>query len=476
MFKEIRSWFEIRSISTKITLIFGAFFISLIVLTNVVMWLGISYALYHPAEATIEYSIKNAEKILAESDKYPDELIFRSIHKTLVPGVVLRVCDEKGNLLFDTDEINYPANEQFEQNIVASPTILADKTMKIAQIGNAIVYRADISFYKSGQYLIFYFFRTITSQKNIFEKMGIFMLIIDAMSVIAAVRVSRFISREVLLPVKNMTELANKIVNEKEREGVKERIQLPPANDEIKELAKTFNTMLDHMQNDISNYKKFFSNVSHELHNSLTIVLGYVDVLKKFGISDSELFDESVTNIDGEAQDMRSILENLRFIARGENHNLKFRKENLDLAEIIDTNFRRMKIYVKYHDFQLTQNDSAQIYGDRTAIAQMLRNIINNAVKYTPKGGSIRIDSVVHDDKVLVSIADTGIGIPAEKFDTIFEREVRLTNDPFVAHARGCGIGLSMAKMVAEGHDIDIGIESTVGEGTTFTLSIPLAK
>ena len=162
MFKEIRSWFEIKSISTKITLICSAFFIALIAMTNLVMWLGISYALYHPAEATIEHSINNAKKILEESDKYPDELVFHSIHKILVSGVVLRVFDDKGNLLFDTDEINYPSNEIFEQGIMTSPPILADENLKIAQMGNAIVYRADVSFYKSGRYLIFYFYRTIT--------------------------------------------------------------------------------------------------------------------------------------------------------------------------------------------------------------------------------------------------------------------------------------------------------------------------
>ena len=463
MFKEIRSWFEIRSISTKITLICSVFFISLIAITNVVMWAGISHALYYPAQATIEHSIINAQKILEESDKYSDDLIFHSIHKILVSGVVFRVYDEQGNLLYDTDEINFPTNEMFEKNIVKNPPILADDDLKMAQIGNALVYRADISFYnyKSGQYLIFYFFRTITSQKNIFDDLGIFMIIIDLLSVIAALRISRFISREILLPIKNITNLAEKISTEIESERIEERIPVPPANDEISELAKTFNEMLDRMQGDISEHKKFVSDASHELRKPLTIIEGYVEVLEKFGKTDIKLRDESLEAIRDEAQNIQTLLKTLRPRPINLKKSLKFHKKVFELSEVVETAFQRENTTVNQREMSLIQNDSAKIYGDKTTILQMIRIFLDNAIKYTHEGGSIRLSSIINGDRVLVSIADTGIGIAAENF---------------VKQAEGSGIGLAMAKEIADEHSIKIDVESTVGEGTTFTLNIPLAQ
>ena len=461
MFKEIRSWFEIKSISKKITLTCSVSFIALIILINLAMWLSISYALYHPAEATIEHSVKNAQKILEESDQYPDDLIFHSIHKILVSGVVLRVFDDQGNLLFDTDEINYPTNELFEQNIMKNPPILADDNLKIAQIKNALVYRSDINVDKSGQHLIFYFFRTITSQKNIFDELGIFLLIIDFLSVILAIMISRFISRKVLLPIKNITKLARKISTETESDRVSERIPVPPANDEISELAKTFNEMLDRMQGDISEHKKFVSDASHELRKPLTIIEGYVEVLEKFGKTDIKLRDESLEAIRDEAQNIQTLLKTLRPRPINLKKSLKFHKKVFELSEVVETAFQRENTTVNQREMSLIQNDSAKIYGDKTTILQMIRIFLDNAIKYTHEGGSIRLSSIINGDRVLVSIADTGIGIAAENF---------------VKQAEGSGIGLAMAKEIADEHSIKIDVESTVGEGTTFTLNIPLAQ
>lgn len=475
MFNEIRGWFGIKSISTKITLICSVSFIALIIIINLAIWLSISYALYHPAEATLEHSIRNAEKILEDSDKYSDDLIFHSIHKILVSGVVLRVFDEKGNLLFDTDEINYPPNEMIEQNIIKNPPILADENLTMAKINNALIYRDDITFYKSGQYMTFYFYRTITSQKNILDDLGIFLVIVDALSLIIFLAIRRFI-KKVLLPIKKITKLAKKISTEIESERVTERIPLPPADDEISELAKTFNEMLDRMQGDISEQKKFVSNASHELRKPLTIIEGYVEVLEKFGKTDIKLRDESLEAIRDETQNIQTLLQSLRPRPINLRKELKFHKKVFELSEVVETAFQRENTTFNQHEMNLVQNDSAQVYGDKTAILQLIRIFLDNAIKYTPEGGKVQLSSVINGDKILVSIVDTGIGIAKENFDKIFKRGIRLLEDNFVKQAEGSGIGLSIAKEIADEHSIKIDIASTLGKGTNFTLNIPLAK
>ena len=468
MLRKIYDWYASRKISTKITGIFAAFFLLSIALINVVMLFSISYALYHPAEATIEYSMNAAEKILRESEKYPDELVFHSIHKAIVSGVVLRIYDENNNLIFDTNEVNYPSNEFFEENIMYNPPILADKNFDVAQMGNALVYRDELVFSRPEGYLTLYFFRTITSQKRIFTDLANFMLIIDLIGIIFSVGIGRFISRKILNPIEKITALARKITLESERENVKERIPVPNTNDEITELAKTFNTMLDHMQGDISRHKDFVSNASHELRKPLTVIEGYAEILEKYGSDNQELRDESVNVILDETQNMQNLLKNLR--PNKDENKFNFHKENLYLAEIVDVAFQRtITVEGENHEVQLIRNDAAQIYGDKAAILQILRIFLDNAIKYTPKGGTIKLSSVKQDDKILVSIADTGIGIAAEDFGKIFERGVRLENE-----VGGSGIGLYMAKVIADNHDIKIDVESAVGKGTIFTLTIPI--
>ena len=451
------------------------FLIGLIALINVVMLFGISYALYHPAEATIEHGIESAQKILADSDDYNDDLIFRSIHKSLVSGVVLRIFDEKGNLLFDTNEVNYPTNQMFEENILKDPPLLSNKKMDVAQLHNALVYRAGMTFFRGGEYLTLYFYRTITSQTNIFADLEMFMLLTDLLSIIFSVGISAFISRKILQPVKNVTALANKITLENERERVKDRIPLPPSNDEITELAKTFNKMLDLMQSDIARHKEFVSNAAHELRTPLTVIEGYVDILKKYGDKDKSLRDESVDVIGEETQNIQMLLKNLRLITRNDDDALELNKEYFDLSEIVSNAFRRATTTAgNNHEVKLIQNDSAQIYGDKAAILQILRIFLDNAIKYTPSGGVIKLSSVKKDDEILLSISDTGIGIAKENFDKIFERGIRLSENSLVNKTKGSGIGLFIAKIIADGHDIIIDVESTLGKGTTFTLKIPL--
>lgn len=472
MISTILRRYDNMSISKKITLICSIFFILLIALINVVMFIGISRALLYPAEATIKHGVKSLNEILETSTNEIDDKFFQSLKKILVAGVVLKVYEDD-KIIFDTNTELYPTNEDFEKNIIQDRPLLSDQNLDIAKLKNALVYRAEINFNRGGKEYHFYFYRTITSQTNIFHKLKIFMLTVDFISVIFAITAGYIISRKVLKPLKTMTELAKKITLNSERDSVKERIPIPPADDEMSELAKTFNEMLNFMQNDITKYKNFVSDVSHELKNSLMVIEHYSKFLK---YDDPALHNESVIVIREEAQNMNKMIAHLRSLTKNDDNTLQLNKENFNLAEVVDVAFQRAKTTTNHHEIILIQNDTAQIFGDKAAFLQMLRIFIDNAIKYTPEGGKIKINSVKRGDKIFVSVADTGIGIAEENFDKIFERGVRITEDKFVEKVEGSGIGLDMAKKIADGHDIKIDVESKVGEGSTFKLKIPTVQ
>lgn len=461
----IKQKFQNAEISTKITFTYTACFMLLLMIINVVVYCGVFYALYRPASRTIKFSMERVIELMDEIAQNPAAFNPNSIREPLVAGVVLRVIDDDGNILVDTDK-NYPSNEDFAKNILADTSILADKDMDVSAIGGALVYRAKSDYTFEGQHVNLYFFRTITSEKFLLDDLENFMIILDIAGIIFALAVGNFVSRKVLKPIKVMTEHAQNIAFGK----MSGRIEITPANDELTELAKTFNDMLDRIKDGIDKQQEFVIDASHALINPATAIFGNVGILKKYGADDKELFDESIESISESVRSMESIIQNLLFIARVDQNRQKLNKTNFNLAYIIRQAVELKQTVALKHTFEIIQNDDAQFFGDEDIILQMLENFLDNAVKYSPRGGKISVTSKIDGENILVSIADTGVGIARENFDKIFERFFRVGT---VEDVKGGGLGLTIARWIADNHGIKIDIESELDKGTTFTLIIP---
>ena len=245
---------------------------------------------------------------------------------------------------------------------------------------------------------------------------------------------------------------------------------------ELAELAKTFNEMLDRLQGGISKQQKFVSDASHELRTPATVIAGYIEMLEKYGREDKALMAEGVEAIRSEARNMQNLLENLLFLARTDRNRQKLHKEVFDISEIVGDSLQKMMTVTDTHEVGLPRNDSAQIYGDKTTIRQMLRIFLDNATKYTPPGGKIIVNSILDGDKIRLSVSDTGIGIAPENREKIFERFFRIDSETLVDDVNGSGLGLSIAKWIADNHGITIDVDGAPGKGTTFTLNIPVVS
>lgn len=457
-------------ISTKITFGYAAGFIVLLLVINVAMWFGFMSSLYRPAEKTIYLSMEQIEKVFDELEENYSTYNPNTFYGALVAGVVLRVVDERGNVFIDTDE-NYPTIEMFNNGLIKDPPIFADRSLAVSKIGSALIYCGEMEYTHDGETVTLYFFRTITSELKLFDYLEKILLILDIIGIIGALFVGRFFSRRILMPIKTMNELAREIAFEK----MGGRIPIGTANDELNELAKTLNEMLDRLQGGISKQQKFVSDASHELRTPATVILGYIEMLERYGVDDKELLDESVDAIRSEAHNMQSLLENLLFIARTDQNRQKINKKILDLDDIVGEVMSKMKVAIKTHKVELLENKPAKIFGDETMIRQMIRIFLDNAVKYTPEGGSIKVNSTNDGDKILLDISDSGIGIAPENQEKIFDRFFRIDKESLVSEANGSGLGLSIAKWIADVHGIKISVASELGKGTTFTLEIPVS-
>ncbi|MBR1645492.1 MAG: HAMP domain-containing histidine kinase [Selenomonadaceae bacterium] len=450
-------------ISTKIALAYATFFALLLALINFVMWLGFMTALFAPAERAINYSMVEVASVLENLDDNTSD----PFKNKLVAGVVLRVVTDDGKLIVNTDE-KYPSIENFNSGIMRDPPIFTDADLKISEFKNALIYCGTMRFEpKDAQGATLYFFRTITSELKTFHRMEKILFGIDAVGLFLALVAGLWLSRKTLTPIKEMNKVAREIVFEK-MDG---RIPIGSANDELAELAKTLNEMLDRLQGGIDQQKDFVANTSHELGQPATVFLGYVNLLKDGGINDPELLNEAIEVIGKEANNLKNLLENISILSRSDRNRLNFSKEILDIDDIVFDIIRSAKVYVTTHEVKLTRNDPAKIFGNGAAVKQLIRALFENAIKYTPEGGSVKINSVVKGDKVFLSIADSGIGIAPEYRSKIFDRGFRVNKKSAV---KGSGLGLAMAKAIADNHKIKISVESELGKGTTFTLEIPI--
>ncbi|MBQ4403094.1 MAG: HAMP domain-containing histidine kinase [Selenomonadaceae bacterium] len=458
-------------LSTKITLGYAICFVILLAVINFAMWLGVMNALYTPAEKTIIYSMGRIKDVFDALETNYDNYNPNAFHGALVAGVVLRVVDSRGEVFIDTDA-EYPSIEMFNAGILKEPPLFADDEFDIARIGSALVYRAKMDYTHDGETVTLYFFRTITSELKLFDGLAKFLLALDIFGVLFAIGVGWVLSRRILMPIKTMNELTREIAFEK----MSGRIPLGTANDELNELAKTFNEMLDRLQGGINKQQQFVSDASHELRTPAAVIKGYIDFIETYGMADEALLKENLKIIGSEAQNMQALLENLLFLSRTDRHSQKLNKKILDLDDIVGDVMSKMKTVVKTHKVELTKNTPAKIFGDETTIRQMIRIFLDNAVKYTPEGGNIKVSSEIDGDKVLLSISDSGIGIAPENQQKIFDRFVRIDSEDLVSEVNGSGLGLSIAKWIADSHKIKISVESELGKGTTFTLEIPIAK
>ena len=455
-------------ISTKITIIFTLCFLALLSLTNILAWYGVYYALYQQAEKTLVFSVDNTTKLLEKLEQN-ENIDIDSIRDPLVAGVVLRVVDDKGNVFIDTDS-HYPTVEQFDEHIIKNPPFWTNNNMEVAKFQRAIVYRAKTTFTHDGETVTLQFFRTITAQLDFFDRLKNILLTIDVIGLLFAMGTGYFISQKILRPISTMTKTAQDIAIE----NMNTRIPVHPANDELTALANTFNDMLNRLQVGITQQQQFVSNASHELRTPVTVIRGYSDVLARWGANDPEIFKESVEAIQSETENMQQLIEQLLFLARSDQNRQPLNMQPLELSELVEDVFHKMQKTTHTHTIKMLRNEEATILADKVTLRQMLRIFLENAVKYTPNGGTITVDSAKDGDFIKLSVSDTGIGIAKEHQSKIFDRFFRVNASGSEHNVSGTGLGLSIAKWVAEQHKCKIELSSELGNGTTISVIIPI--
>jgi signal transduction histidine kinase len=223
---------------------------------------------------------------------------------------------------------------------------------------------------------------------------------------------------------------------------------------------------------------KFFSIISHDLKSPLNSLTGFLQILdmQVDAFSPSEL-REFAKGMNKSVKSLLELLDNLLLWSRTQTNTIEFSPLELSLSEIVDGNINLLQAVAQNKAISLLSevNPGLRVYADRNMLNSVLRNLISNAIKFTPSNGRILIRAQERNDQVEVSVIDNGIGMSEQTISQLFRLDTYHTT-PGTANEKGNGLGLILVKEFAEKNGGSISVESKVGKGTTFTITLPAAR
>jgi two-component system phosphate regulon sensor histidine kinase PhoR len=223
----------------------------------------------------------------------------------------------------------------------------------------------------------------------------------------------------------------------------------------------------------------FVSHVSHELKTPLASIMAYSEMLADGEAGDEQTIKEFCSVIQSQANRLNRLIEDILNISRIESGLVKVEKKPISLAILVEEQLQMIKSYAEEKNIGIIAQKPIvfdQVYADKDMISQVIVNLLSNAVKYTPAGGKVMVETVVDETANLVrlSVADTGVGIPEDEIEHIFDKFYRV--DANKKQAKGTGLGLNLVKQIVEKvHDGRVLVKSKVGVGSTFSFELPLA-
>ncbi len=253
------------------------------------------------------------------------------------------------------------------------------------------------------------------------------------------------------------------------------RINIAGTKNELKDLALVINGMLDRIERSYNSQKQFVSDASHELRTPIAVIQGYASMLERWGKTDKAVLDEGIEAISQETAAMKELVERLLFLARHDKKTLMLDMEVFDPTESISAVYRDAKLLSAAHEFELKPPQHCMVKGDKGMLKQLMRILVDNAIKYTPPGGKITLAMRSDGQRCVLSVSDTGQGMTAEELPRIFDRFYR-SDKARKAQSSGHGLGLSIARIITVAHGGKIKVRSKEGAGTTFSVILPIAK
>jgi signal transduction histidine kinase len=307
-----------------------------------------------------------------------------------------------------------------------------------------------------------------TTQTKLLVIFGVGILVSMAMAAfLVSISTDRF-----LAPLEGVTQTALQITR---ADDLSRRLPLyGQGDDEIGQLIHAFNQTLSRLENLFNTQRRFIVDVGHELRTPLTVIKGNVGLMRKLECGD----DEALSSIDDEVDRLNRMVGDLLLLAQAESGRLPLDRKLIELDTLLMEVLQQVQVLAANQvALSLGEIDQVLVCGDRDRLKQVFLNLISNAIKYTPVGGEVVAGIGKLEGEAHVTISDNGSGIPAEDLPHIFERFYRTEKSRTRSKdGKGFGLGLSIAYWIVRHHGGRIDVESQEGQGTSFSIWLPLAE
>lgn len=248
------------------------------------------------------------------------------------------------------------------------------------------------------------------------------------------------------------------------------------AGDELERLAATLNAMIERLEGSFAGLRRFTADASHELKTPLAVLRADVERAMAPGVRPAEralALEEALQQVTR----MAALVDSLLTLARADEGRFEVYREPVALEplvrEVVET--ARLLGEEAGLEVEVAQLERVEVLGDQVRLRQLLLNLVSNAIKYTPRGGTVTLGLARVDDRAVVTVRDTGIGIAAADVPFIFERFWRADRVRTRADGGGVGLGLAICRWIVQAHSGELGVQSRLGRGSTFTVTLPVA-
>ena len=380
----------------------------------------------------------------------------------------VQVIDRNDNVVVTTTGFQ-PSDSKmadYEQAKLTGSAVADSKTSE----GEHVLAGTTALYDSSGRYIGAY--RWITTLENADRRISglIITLVVTGLLVLAFCAFSGlFFIKSIVTPIRDVSNIARKIA----MGDFGSRIEITK-NDEIGELCDTINYMASELSQAENMKNDFISSVSHELRTPLTAIKGWGETAKMSIGTDEALVKRGIDVVLSEADRLSGLVEELLDFSRMETGRLSVVSQPLNISELLTESVDMYIELARQQGIELVFTRPAEdvtVLGDPNRLKQVFINIIDNAVKYTEKGGQVLVDQITEEGCVRITVKDTGVGIPAQDIDRVKEKFYKANKT-----VRGSGIGLAVADEIIKQHKGLLFLESTEGVGTTVTIVLPLTE
>ncbi|WP_284037259.1 ATP-binding protein [Neobacillus sp. 114] len=449
-------------ITTKINLLTTAWMLCILILVNVVVFflfmkttINMEEDMLFQKAADIEKQIDNSQSPRGIEDKLKGFLSEYSYIRIIGPGnkIIYEVSNDK--VLSTKIKGRYAENQQSQTYLISGKNGEEQVLVVHFPIHTGKQFKESLEI---GERL-----QGLEARKEILRAILIFSTILAA---IISLLGGRWLSNMIMRPISNMITTMEEI----EKSGVPKTITIQNrAKDELQTLAKTFNRMIDRLQENLAKQSQFISDASHELKTPLTVIKSYANLLRRHGLENKEMADEAIQAIHSEATRIQKMTDTFLDLATLERES-ELEIHEVNLVSLCQNILKQLKQVYKREITLEYDTSSLIVHADELKLKQVIIILLDNAMKYSQEKIEVFLEQ--KEQFAIIRVKDYGIGIPQEEIHNIFERFYRVDK----ARSRetgGTGLGLHIAKSIMKLHKGEIEIESNEGSGTTVKLLLP---